>query len=329
MLFKKLFAGLSSAALIITGSSLTVYADESENISLSDDSVPMQYTNSRVYGDVTSDNIVDIRDILAFSRHLVINEEDFGTENIKSIDLNNDNEINLLDLMIVKQGVIGNSTYSVGKPIYDEEHISEGINGIDVSKWQGIIDWEGVRMSGIEFVMIKAGEGTEEEVNFRRNIEGALDAGLKCGVYWFANASTVDEAIAEADACLEAISGYSLEYPVTYDFEYRTIENNPASDNRELMTEMVREFLLHIQKNGYYPLVYSNLDFLENYFNAADLAQFDLWYARYNVDELDKECCMWQNSCTGGVGGITTAVDIDISYKDYSAIIQKYHWNGF
>lgn len=325
-LFKKIAAAAVSAAALMAFSAQAVYADNDEF----DDTV-ISYADSRVYGDVTGDNIADIRDIIVFSRHLVVNEEDFGTENIKSIDLNQDGKVDLLDLMIMKKGVLSDSGYPVGSPIYDDEHIvtDGGIKGIDVSKWQGEVDWQTVKDSGIEFVMIKAGEGTEEEVNFRKNIEGAMNAGLKCGVYWFANASDTDEAELEAKACLETISGYSLEYPVAYDFEYRTLENNPAAGNRELMTEMVRTFLLYIQQNGYYPMFYSNLDFLSNYFYADELMQFDLWYARYISQSDNDYCWMWQYSCTGRVDGISVDVDLDTSYKDYSAIIHKYGWNGF
>jgi GH25 family lysozyme M1 (1,4-beta-N-acetylmuramidase) len=313
---------LTVSAAIISGCTSVVYADETE--------VQQNFVISGIYGDVTGDNIVDLKDELTLTRYLVEGNGSEEPENIRCIDLNNDSRISITDLAILRHELMGDMSFPIGTPVYEPEDLSEGINGIDVSKWQGTdIDWDKVKQSGIEFVMIKAGEGIEEEVNFRRNIEGAVNAGIKCGVYWFANASTTEEAESEAMACLKTISGNCLEYPVAYDFEYRTLENNPADGNRTLMTDIAATFLESIQKSGYYPILYSNTDFLDNYFYADRLAKFDLWYAGYNVENPDRDCFIWQKSCTGGIDGINTYVDIDVSYKDYSAIIKRYHWNGF
>lgn len=308
---------VTMSLLVASGFTSAVYADEEQSLII-----------SGIYGDVTGDNIVDLRDELTLRQYLI--ERDTA-ENIRCIDLNNDGVVNITDLAILRHELIDGMSYPLGTPVYEPEDLSEGIMGIDVSKWQGTdIDWEKVKKSGIEFVMIKAGEGTEEEVNFRRNIDGALEAGLKCGVYWFANASTVEEAEAEARACLEAVSGECLEYPVAYDFEYRTLKDNAADGNRELITDMAAAFLERIMEAGYYPLLYSNADFLDNYFYADRLSKFDLWYARYSGKETsDRDCFIWQKSCTGHVDGISTYVDIDVSYKDYSAVIKRYNWNGF
>ncbi len=281
---------------------------------------------SRVYGDITGDNLFDIKDISAMAQYIASGDE---AEEIQNIDFNSDDNVDIMDFMIMKRSILEYETgIRFGFPICDKEHTEYYSDGIDVSKWQGIVDWEAVKASGIEFVMIKAGEGIEEEINFRQNIEGALNAGLQCGVYWFANASTVEEALLEAEACLKTIEGYQLEYPVAYDFEYRTLDNNPAKDNPQLISEIINEFLTYIQKNGYYPIVYSNLDFLQNYLDQSLLKDFDLWYASYKT-ELNYECAIWQHSCTGRIDGITENVDLDISYINYPEIIKKYGWNGF
>lgn len=321
-MFKKVIPLIMSAA-IVSGFSTVVYADESEE--------PLNFTLSGIYGDVTGDNISDLRDVLALSRYLVDSSGNEKYENTECIDLDNDGMIGIADLAILRRELTADIiSLPLGTPVYKPEDLSEGISGIDVSKWQGKdIDWTKVKQSGVEFAMIKAGEGLEEEENFRMNIEGALNAGIKCGVYWFANASTIEEAEAEARACLETIACCQLEYPVVYDFEYRTLEDNPADGNRELITDMVAAFLDNIQQAGYYPLLYSNNDFLENYFYADRLGKYDLWYAAYSEDVPSRDCFMWQYSCNSYVDGINTYVDKDICYKDYSAIIKRYHWNGF
>ncbi len=289
-------------------------------------SVSAEPVISRVYGDVTGDNIFDIKDISAMSEYITYG----GETAIENLDFNGDNEVNLVDYMIMKKAIINHDMgIRFGFPIYREEHRNYTSNGIDVSKWQFDIDWEAVKASGIEFVMIKAGEGVEEEVNFRKNIEGAKKVGLQCGVYWFANASTIEEALTEAEACVKTISGYQLEYPVVYDFEYRTLENNTAEGNPQLITDMINEFMLSIQHSGYYPMIYTNLDFLKNYLDESRLNPIDLWYANYHIEEPDIDCMMWQRSCTGQIDGINTDVDLDISYMNYPQIMQEYGWNGF
>ncbi|MGN0604881.1 MAG: GH25 family lysozyme [Oscillospiraceae bacterium] len=317
---RRSLAVLSAAVITaLTAVNTAVFAEGEDDGSTAD------YTASKVYGDVNGDNISDIKDVMIFSRQLVSGEE---IPEIKCVDLNSDGITDIYDLILLKHGIMKSGSSRVGMPMYDDEHIiEEGISGIDVSKWQGVIDWQGVKDSGIEFVMIKAGEGLNEEVNFRKNIEGAKSVGINCGVYWFANATSTDEAILEAQACLDTISGYELEYPVAYDYEYRSMENSPAAEDSELKTQIVKTFLLYIQREGYYPLLYSNLDFLKHHFNQEELNQFDLWYARYNVEELDMPCFIWQYSCTGEVGGISVDVDLDTGYKDFAAVIKKYHWN--
>jgi len=275
-------------------------------------------------------------------------------------DLNGDGTVNIIDSIYLRQNLLGVSegypvtnwkavSGAVGGNITTGENFSahkelligneEGFssvkqvpmyNGIDVSKWQGVVDWERVRNAGIDFVMIKAGEGTSVEETFLRNISGAKKAGIKCGVYWFANARNIEECKAEARACLETIKDYKLEYPVVYDFEYRTLTNNPLENDRELCTEVIYTFLNDIEEAGYYAMLYSNKDFPERYLNIKKLTdRFDFWYANYGIEQPDVSCGMWQRSCTGRVDGIAYDVDLDISYVDYKSVMEKYHLNGY
>lgn len=209
--------------------------------------------------------------------------------------------------------------------------------GIDVSKWQGRIDWQRVKDAGIEFVMIKAGEGTEVAKNFYTNIEGAKEAGIYCGIYWFSNAQSYDEAVSEAEACVSVVSQYKLEYPVVCDFEYRSLNNNPLSGNRSALTDALMGFLGTVQDAGYYSMLYTNNDFSGKYLEINRITElYDIWYAGYSVSQPGMPCGIWQYSETGVVDGIdidsrpgTTKVDLDISYKDYPEIMKALHINGY
>ncbi|MCQ2398829.1 MAG: glycoside hydrolase family 25 protein [Sphaerochaetaceae bacterium] len=211
-------------------------------------------------------------------------------------------------------------------------------HGIDVSRWQGRIDWHKLREAGVEFAMIKAGEDTETEVNFYENIKGAKEAGINCGVYWFSNARSYDEAVAEADACLSVVSQYNLEYPVVCDFEYRSIRNNPLENDRKGLTDAIIGFLSTIEKGGYYSMLYTNTDFSDKYLEINRITEkFDIWFAGYSVDKPGMPCGIWQYSESGVLDGLdidnlnngTTKVDLDISYKDYPQIMKSLQINGY
>ena len=280
---------------------------------------------SSVYGDVNGDGEVNIIDSIYMKQNALFGKREFPITNWRAAaSLNGTDNIDGNIISINKEQIIGGS--NAFAPVKKLSFY----NGIDVSKWQGVIDWNRVRAAGIDFVMIKAGEGTRMESTFLRNITGAKSAGIQCGVYWFANARNIDECKAEARACLDTIKNYQLEYPVVYDFEYRTLNNNPLSTDRAMCTEVMYTFLEDIEKAGYYPMVYSNKDFPQRYINLQRLTErFDFWYANYSLIEPDVPCGIWQRSCTGRVDGISTDVDLDISYVDYKSVMVLNGVNGY
>lgn len=237
----------------------------------------------------------------------------------------------------IQHAVVDNTVAS--PPLAEEIDDSDiTCSGIDVSRWQGTIDWQRIKDAGVQFAIIKAGEGTEVESKFYENINGAKAVGINCGVYWFSNAKSIEEAVMEAQACLDAISGYQLEYPVVCDFEYRSLNNNPLAGNKTLLTDTVIAFLNTIQSNGYYSMFYTNLDFSGRYLEFERISDnFDVWCAGYSIPEPNMPCGMWQYSQTGevdgtditGLNGSQNYVDLDISYKNYPAKMKKYHLNGY
>ena len=235
-------------------------------------------------------------------------------------------------------------TEAVTEPEVTEEPLTPVLpapkqrNGVDISGWQGKVDFDRLRNDGVEFVIIKAGEGTRVSDTFYEYIEGAKAAGLNCGVYWFSKATSYDEAIEEAEACLEVVSDYQLEFPVACDYEYTAINNysNPLRYDKAALTDAILGFLRTIERGGYYSMLYTNTDFSTRYLERSRITEeFDIWCAGYNTSGPGLSCGIWQYSEKGRKDGIDILnrnsgyVDLDIAYKDYPEIMKALHINGF
>lgn len=275
-------------------------------------------------GDINGNGKVNVLDTVRMKQNALSGKEDFPITNWRKITGADTGKS-------IRRCTSDHKKYILRseKNAYGREKVNT-FDGIDVSRWQGDIDWNRVRRAGIDFVMIKAGEGTSVERNFIKNITGAKKAGIQCGVYWFANARNIAECHAEARACLETIKPYELDYPVVYDFEYRTLNDNPLATDRKGCTDVMITFLKDVESAGYYVMVYSNKDFPQRYLEIDRLtSQFDFWYANYSISSPDVVCNMWQRSCKGRIDGIDADVDLDISYVDYRDIMIKFGLNGF
>lgn len=210
---------------------------------------------------------------------------------------------------------------------YYKDNVKVSMTGIDVSKWQYDINWKKVAAAGIDYAIIRLGyRGTAAAGNtamdpyFEQNIKGALEAGLQVGVYYFTQAITVEEAIAEANIVIDALKGYNVTFPVVYDTEYR--EGGRANDlsNAE-RTACAKAFCDTILAAGYTPVVYSSTNWAVLDLNLEELQGYDFWYAYYGEPEdlyLPYEYTMWQYTDSGRVDGIETSVDLNISFMDYS-----------
>ncbi len=202
--------------------------------------------------------------------------------------------------------------------------------GIDVSKWQGNIDWEKVKASGVEFAMLRAGYGrASADELFARNASECERLGIPYGVYWFSYAYTPEMAAAEAASCLSAIDGRRLSYPVAYDFEGDSVEfaeKNGVTVTRELASAMARAFCGAVKAAGRYPMLYTNPSFLQRYFDGQLAGEYDIWLAQWPAkpDPASPPALaggMWQYSSAGSVAGISGRVDLDAAYRDYPALI--------
>ncbi|WP_312288476.1 GH25 family lysozyme, partial [Terrisporobacter sp.] len=190
--------------------------------------------------------------------------------------------------------------------------------GIDVSKWNGNINWRSVKNSGVDYVIIRAGYGTSTiDPKFKTYIEGAKSVGLKIGVYWFSYATTPNNAAMEAQACLNALSPYksSVTYPVFFDFEYDSVRyanNNGVKVTRDLATRMATSFLNKVESKGYTSGIYTNKDFSSTYFTSDLINSNNMWVAQYSsTNTFGKPYSMWQYSEKGSVPGISGYVDMN------------------
>ena len=202
--------------------------------------------------------------------------------------------------------------------------------GVDVSVYQGNIDWNRAKADGIEFAIMRAGYGkyvSQKDKYFDQNMKNAKAAGLPCGVYWFSYALTPEDAIKEADACYEVIKNYKLEYPVSFDMETESQMKLP----KETVAQIIEAFCGRMESYGYYTTLYTYASFLNYKVEDRIFDKYDIWVAHYNTSKpaFNRNYGLWQYSCTGSVQGITGNVDRDYVYLDYERIIKNAHLNGF
>ncbi len=198
------------------------------------------------------------------------------------------------------------------------------IPGVDVSYYQGEIDWEKVKASGIEFAIIRLGyrgygqEGklVEDKMAFE-NLEGALEAGLKVGVYFFSQAITVEEALEEADFVLKRIQDYDITMPVVYDWEYVSAEARTANMDPRTLTDCYLAFCGRIEEAGYTPMAYFNSYQSRSLMYLTELEQYPFWLALYS-DRMTYpyRIEMWQYTDSGRVPGIAGNVDLNLMFTD-------------
>ena len=201
----------------------------------------------------------------------------------------------------------------------------EVINGIDVSKHNGYINWKKVKDAGVKFVIIRAGLGSSTtDERFEEYIKGAIEENIDVGIYWFSYAINEEEAKLEAIKCMEVIKPYKnkIIYPVFYDFEYDGVKyakKKGVSMNKTKATSLAYAFLKEIQKEGYTPGLYTNIDFSKNYFSKTIQREYDIWIAQYNSrPTYAEDYVMWQYSDSGKIPGINGNVDLDYCYKKYN-----------
>ena len=202
---------------------------------------------------------------------------------------------------------------------------------IDVSRWQGAINWYQVKASGVWGVIIKAGgsdDGFYKNPFFEANYNGAKAAGMHVGAYYFVGPACTSAADGAADAkrFIGILKDKVFDLPVYIDFEA------PSANNKAGNTQAVIGFGDVMEKAGYYCGVYaSDLSGFQSRLNKDALKRFSWWVARYGSYPVyaAENCHVWQYTSSGHVGGISGSVDMDLCYKDFPSIIKTGGYNGY
>ena len=208
-----------------------------------------------------------------------------------------------------------------GFKIYSSDGII-GVPGIDVSAYQPDIDWAEVKASGIEFAMIRVGYRgygsgkLDLDDCFLKHMQGALDAGLDVGAYFFSQALTPEEAVEEAEYVLTWIEGYDITCPVVFDWEEVDAPARTDDMNMVMLTSCAEAFCKTVEEAGYEAAVYFNQAYGYQQFNLVSLREYQFWLAEYaDVPTFAYDFQMWQYTNEGTVPGINGPVDLNIYFK--------------
>ena len=262
--------------------------------------VPSEPVNVNVKSIVSYTTIEDIEYFVHSENEIDILKEDTEAEQIDSEDEDDTQYTSLLE-------------------VDEQENVVE--MGIDVSKWNGEIDWDIVKAEGVDFAIIRCGyRGSStgclvEDPYYKQNIDNAQRAGVKVGVYFFTQATNLVEAVEEASAVITLLGERELDYPVFIDTE--GAGGNGRADNLDSATRtaVINAFCQTIQNAGLEAGVYASRNWYLNKLNREDFYDFTIWLAEYRqTPEYEDKYDIWQYTSSGAVSGIEGRVDLNISY---------------
>ena len=203
--------------------------------------------------------------------------------------------------------------------------MSVKLKGIDVSGWQGKIDFKKVKESGVDFVIVKAGYAFSTVPTWELNFANAKNSGLKVGAYWYSYANSIEQGIWEAKEFVKALNGKQLDFPVYLDLEERA----QFDKGRKFCTQLVEAFCGELEKAGYYAGVYSSTYWYTNYVDEKVREKYPAWIADYRgACYYTGTYGIWQYG-VGTVSGVEYDCDLDEGYVDYSVYIKEHGLNGY
>ncbi|MDO4188185.1 MAG: glycoside hydrolase family 25 protein [Lachnospiraceae bacterium] len=203
--------------------------------------------------------------------------------------------------------------------------------GVDLSYHNEKVDWDALADSPVEFVMLRCGYrgytegGLVVDERFKEYAEEATAHGLKLGVYFFTQAISEPEAVAEADFVIDLIEDYEISYPVAFDTELVSDDEartTKAELSREELSNICIAFCERIKKAGYYPMVYASENWFRRKLDVGSLCEYDFWAPQY-LDENDflYDFTMWQYTEQGSAPGVEGDCDLNISLVDYASFV--------
>lgn len=213
---------------------------------------------------------------------------------------------------------------------------NSAIFGIDVSEWQGTIDWAKAKAGGVKFAILRAGISSRADKCFTTNYAACENAGIPVGAYWYCTATTVADAKAQAKLFLQVISGKKFAYPVYMDLE----EPAQFALGKAKCSELVDAFLTVLEQAEYFAGLYCSTSYLQQYLTDSIRSRYAIWVAQYYTScTYDGDYGIWQYNVAGSeqydiigqksIPGISAACDMDYCYTDYPSIIKAAGLNGF
>lgn len=206
--------------------------------------------------------------------------------------------------------------------------------GVDVSRHQGIIDWDKfLEDEHSDFAIIRAGFGKNNiDAQAVRNVAECERLGIPYGLYWFSYALTPEMARREAEYLSDFVGSHKPSYPLVYDFEYDSVTHavkNGLKITRDFVLNCTEQFCHRLEELGFYAMFYCNNDYYQRYYQASKVAEkYDMWYARYATSP-GRPVTLWQTSESGRVKGIQGKVDLDQTERDYPKIIIRNDLNNW
>lgn len=220
-----------------------------------------------------------------------------------------------------------------GDRIYYGDNSMDIRYGVDVSQHQYDIDWKALAADGFDYAIIRVGYRgyTEGKMSidpyFEENMKGAADAGLDVGVYFFSQATSVEEGVEEAEFLLEAIEGYEINYPVVFDWEPMFLYNSRTlTYDGDTVTDASIAFMERVAQAGYTPMTYYNKSIAYLKLDLEKLDGYHVWLAQYATDAPDYiyHFDMWQYG-TAKVAGVEGECDVNISFRDFAKVPEEAH----
>lgn len=199
------------------------------------------------------------------------------------------------------------------------------LKGIDISNHNGTIDFNKVKSSGINFVLIRSSWGWfNEDTMFRANVNGCEAVGLPYGLYHYSYARNLNEAKIEADGLIRLAKSCNPSYPLIIDMEdaddWKRDNGNPSND---MYVQICEYICKKIEEAGFYAMIYANKDWFTNRLNDRRLDRFDKWLAHVYIPAPSMDCGIWQYTFKGKVNGISGDVDMNYAYKDYPSLTKN------
>lgn len=297
------------------------------------------------YTDRDKDGIIYVDDLRSGEYSVFLNEQDgFHVPNtITTIQVRQEIEYRVLDnieyLMLTEDDIDPEKEDKAVNGAAEDADGTENMElqfdngsaklGIDVSKWNQEIDWAAVKEAGIEFAIIRCGyRGASTgalviDPRYKENIEGAIEAGIPVGVYFFTQARDEVEAVEEASMVIRLIEDYDVDYPVFLDSESAGGRGRADGLDSDERTRAHRAFLQTIQAAGYETGVYASRNWLKDRIDMTRLSDYRIWLAEYadapTYDEYYYH--MWQYTSKGTVNGISTNVDLNLCYMNIDTSI--------